>query len=81
MKKTLFTVIFTALILISVKSTTLAQEVDSNEAGVKIVEQVKRINRKAKSVEISTKEILAALKKLIVKKRNQREDFLNREIK
>ena len=81
MKKTLFTVIFTALILISVKSTTLAQEVDSNEAGAKIVEQVKRINRKAKSVEISTKEILAALKKLIAKKRNQREDFLNREIK
>ena len=81
MKKTLFTVIFTALILISVKSTTFAQEADSNEAGAKIVEQVKRINRKVKSVEISTKEILDALKKLIAKKRNQREDFLNREIK
>ena len=83
MKKILF--IAHVILLISIASTSArSQEVSQKQevsVDKKIVQQIKRVRDKAKKIETSTRELLIALRKLVEKKKNDRNDFLSREIK
>ena len=83
MKKILF--IAHVILLISIASTSArSQEVSQKQevsVDKKIVQQIKRVSDKAKKIETSTRELLIALRKLVEKKKNDRNDFLSREIK
>tara|TARA_Y100000034_G_scaffold33248_1_gene40776 strand:+ start:572 stop:820 length:249 start_codon:yes stop_codon:yes gene_type:complete len=82
MKKILFTT-FIVVLVILMSPNTFGQEVNIEKPdNVKIVEQIKRISKKVKKVEVSTKEMLSVLKKILEKKKKEKSsDFLNRVIK
>lgn len=85
MKKILFTT-FIVVLVILMSPNTFGQEVKEvnieKPNNVKIVEQIKRISKKVKNVEVSTKEMLSVLKKILENKNKEKsDDFLNREIK
>ena len=85
MKKILFTT-FIVVLVILMSPNTFGQEVKEANIekpnNVKIVEQIKRISKKVKNVEVSTKEMLSVLKKILENKNKEKsDDFLNREIK
>ena len=82
MKKILFTT-FIVVLVILMSPNTFGQEVNIEKPNnVKIVEQIKRISKKVKKVEVSTKEMLSVLKKILENKNKEKSsDFLNRVIK
>lgn len=85
MKKILFTTFIVVLVILMSPNTfgQEAKEVNIEKPNnVKIVEQIKRISKKVKNVEVSTKEMLSVLKKILENKNKEKsDDFLNREIK
>ena len=82
MKKILFTTFIVVLVML-MSPNTFGQEVNIEKPNnVKIVEQIKRISKKVKKVEVSTKEMLSVLKKILENKNKEKSsDFLNRVIK
>lgn len=85
MKKILFTTFIVVLVMLMSPNTfgQEAKEVNIEKPdNVKIVEQIKRISQKVKNVEVSTKEMLSVLKKILENKNKEKsDDFLNRVIK
>ena len=85
MKKILFTTFIVVLVILMSPNTfgQEAKEVNIEKPNnVKIVEQIKRISKKVKNVEVSTKEMLSVLKKILENKNKEKsDDFLNRAIK
>lgn len=82
MKKILFTTFIVVLVML-MSPNTFGQEANIEKPdNVKIVEQIKRISKKVKKVEVSTKEMLSVLKKILENKNKEKsDDFLNRVIK
>ena len=82
MKKILFTTFIVVLVML-MSTNTFGQEANIEKSdNVKIVEQIKRISQKVKNVEVSTKEMLSVLKKILENKNKEKsDDFLNRVIK
>ena len=82
MKKILFTTFIVVLVML-MSPNTFGQEANIEKSdNVKIVEQIKRISQKVKNVEVSSKEMLSVLKKILENKNKEKsDDFLNRVIK
>jgi hypothetical protein len=82
MKRILFTTFIVVLVMLMSPNTHGQEANIEKPTEVKIIEQVKRINKKVKNVEETTKEMLSVLRKFLEKKKKEKSsDFLNREIK
>tara|TARA_Y100000310_G_C20276453_1_gene620479 strand:+ start:412 stop:666 length:255 start_codon:yes stop_codon:yes gene_type:complete len=84
MKKAVNTVLIIILTILLLKNNLHSEPISEPTNKENIVVQVKKINKKAKQAETTTKEMLAVIKKLIEQKKltsKDSKDFLNRVIK